>query len=290
MDHARPAVFARTSPIRGATHRDILTAVEPLAQGRGVRRLDVKQLFLGLASALFVVAVPLCILTASAVASIFDPTFYTEQEVAAGVVETYGLPRTVLAQANEGMVRYFTGEFATLPEAFKAAGGDPAFFSERELVHMTDVRTLFQQIVLVERVALGYGAIFLLGSFLLLGSAAIRRDGQLLLLGVGFGLAIFVLGGAAWLIDPSGLFLWFHKLYFSNDFWQLDPRTDHLIQMVPFPFWEAAIFVVIGRALAVTALTAVLGGLAAWLGGRLVGSGLVGSGPVGGKLGRGGLG
>lgn len=233
--------------------------------------MDVKQLLLSIASAIFVVAVPLCILSASAVASIFDPSFYTEQQVAVGVVETYGLPRSVLAQANEGMVRYFTGEFAALPDAFQAAGADPSFFSERELVHMTDVRTLFQQIALVERVTLAYGAAFLLGSYLVLGTAAIRRDGQLLLLGVGVALAIFVIGGALWVIDPSGLFLTFHRLYFSNDFWQLDPRTDHLIQMVPFPFWEAAITVVIGRALAVTALTAVLGGLIAWSGGRLIG-------------------
>ena len=30
----------------------------------------------------------------------------------------------------------------------------------------------------------------------------------------------------------------FHELMFSNSFWQLNPRTDHLIQMFPPAFWE----------------------------------------------------
>ncbi len=228
-----------------------------------------KQLLLGLASALFVVAVPLCIFSASAVASIFDPNFYTEEQVRAGVPETYGLPASVLAPVNQAMVGYFAGQYPTLPDAFRATGADPAFFGQVELEHMVDVRTLFQQVALVERITLGYGVVFLVGSFLLLGTAAVRRDGTLLLIGAGIALLVFVIGGAAWLIAPDAIFLAFHEAYFANNFWQLDPRTDHLIQMVPFPFWEAAITVVITRAVAITAAVAVLGGAMIWIGGRL---------------------
>jgi integral membrane protein (TIGR01906 family) len=228
----------------------------------------VKQLLLGLASVLFVLAVPLGIFSVSASAYIFDPSFYTEQQVLAGVERDYDLPRSVLAPANQGMVGYFAGDYPTLPDAFRAVGADPAFFSERELVHMVDVRVLFQQVVLVQRIAIGYAIVFLVGSFLLLGSRAIRRHGRLLLAGAVLALLIFFLGGAAWLISPSGLFLWFHQLYFSNDFWQLDPRTDRLIQMVPFPFWQAVIFAVIGRAVLLTVLTAGVGALLARFGGK----------------------
>ena len=30
----------------------------------------------------------------------------------------------------------------------------------------------------------------------------------------------------------------FHEVLFSNDLWQLDPRTDRLIQMYPEGFWR----------------------------------------------------
>ena len=39
------------------------------------------------------------------------------------------------------------------------------------------------------------------------------------------------------LIGFDELFRQFHLLSFANDFWQLDPRTDHLIQMFPRGFW-----------------------------------------------------
>src|SRR3989337_2913922 len=39
------------------------------------------------------------------------------------------------------------------------------------------------------------------------------------------------------LTDFSGAFLQFHYLAFSNDLWQLDPRTDNLIRMFPEGFF-----------------------------------------------------
>ena len=35
----------------------------------------------------------------------------------------------------------------------------------------------------------------------------------------------------------------FHELAFTNDLWLLNPRTDHLIQMFPEPFWQDMTFV-----------------------------------------------
>ena len=35
----------------------------------------------------------------------------------------------------------------------------------------------------------------------------------------------------------DSLFLLFHQLSFSNDFWQLDPSKDYLIIMFPLGFW-----------------------------------------------------
>jgi integral membrane protein (TIGR01906 family) len=36
----------------------------------------------------------------------------------------------------------------------------------------------------------------------------------------------------------------FHKLMFSNDFWLLNPATDHLIQIFPPAFWQNIVFLV----------------------------------------------
>ncbi len=64
------------------------------------------------------------------------------------------------------------------------------------------------------------------------------------------GLAKQVAGGAAICIAVVGAIgafgaagfdsAWedFHEVMFSNDFWQLNPSRDHLIQMFPEPFWR----------------------------------------------------
>jgi integral membrane protein (TIGR01906 family) len=59
------------------------------------------------------------------------------------------------------------------------------------------------------------------------------------------------------------VFITFHQIAFHNDFWQLDPRTDHLVQIFPFEFWYDAMLAV---ALRVVFITVALGGLGVALG------------------------
>src|SRR5437667_400132 len=50
-------------------------------------------------------------------------------------------------------------------------------------------------------------------------------------------LVVGVVVGALTYFAFDSLFLFFHQMTFHNDFWELDPRTDRLIQMFPFGFW-----------------------------------------------------
>lgn len=55
------------------------------------------------------------------------------------------------------------------------------------------------------------------------------------------GLVTIALAGAILLmtlVDFSSAFEKFHKIFFTNDLWILDPRTDVLIQMLPQIFFE----------------------------------------------------
>jgi integral membrane protein (TIGR01906 family) len=58
------------------------------------------------------------------------------------------------------------------------------------------------------------------------------------LIGLAFG--ALVVGGvgvvAAFGFEPA--FDRFHTVLFRNDFWQLNARTDHLLQMFPEAFWR----------------------------------------------------
>src|SRR5438477_9749342 len=55
----------------------------------------------------------------------------------------------------------------------------------------------------------------------------------------GMGLVLIALGGLIF-TGFDAAFTRFHELSFGNNFWQLDPARDHLVQMFPDGFWQDA--------------------------------------------------
>ena len=76
--------------------------------------------------------------------------------------------------------------------------------------------------------------------------------------------AIAVLGLAS-LIGFDTLFLKFHQIGFSNDFWQLDPRIHNLIAMFPQGFFlDATLFIAFLTMVKALLLMAIGGGYLLW--------------------------
>jgi integral membrane protein (TIGR01906 family) len=114
-------------------------------------------------------------------------------------------------------------------------GGEPVpLFNIRETAHMADVRDLVQVLFAVQALALG-GLVALAVVMLVLwpprALAAAALYGSVLTAGILALASLVSLSGfdAAW--------SQFHVIAFANDFWELDPDTDHLIQMFPEAFW-----------------------------------------------------
>lgn len=85
----------------------------------------------------------------------------------------------------------------------------------------------------------------------------------LLLLGGGLTALLLAGFGLLALAGFDTLFLRFHELAFSNDFWRLDPRRDYLVLLFPQNFWFDATIWFSLRALAGGLLLAAAGG--GWL-------------------------
>ena len=77
--------------------------------------------------------------------------------------------------------------------------------------------------------------------------------------GSGLTVGLMLLLGLGVLFNFDQLFLLFHLVSFSNQFWQLDPTSDYLIMLFPQGFWyDATIFC----ALTTASLAIILGGVA----------------------------
>lgn len=223
-----------------------------------------------LLAVLLVLAVPVVVFGANGLALLFDSDFYSRGQIQQRVDDTYGLSQQTLVPVNRAIVRFFQSGQETLPQSLEAEGADPSFFGERELVHMEDVRGLARLIALLQRGSLLYGIIFVVLSFVLFGTKAVGRIGTCLILGGVLTMALVLLAGALTVIDFGELFRRFHLLSFSNDFWLLDPRTDHLVQMFPFAFWFSATLTIALRSLLSAGGLVVAGVCFVWLGRRLL--------------------
>lgn len=161
---------------------------------------------------------------------LFDQSFYAEQFEKNGVYAKYGETVT-LREANE-ILKYI--------EHSEQEKIDSAFFSKRDKDHMVDVRVLIHStytlkytfMVVFVLLLCVYYFLFRDRFFLLVRTVFVSAGGLL----VGIPLVSYVL----YQLIPSlfsDVFLAFHKTFFTNDLWILDPAKDNLINFFPEPFF-----------------------------------------------------
>ena len=154
------------------------------------------------------------------------------------VADSTGILDTDLPDVGRQFRDYFGNDVERLEVNARVYGVEQQLLSEREVIHMADVKQVFN---LTFRIQEGAG-IFLLA--MMLGAVAVYRRGALWEISgwVQWGALIAILFvlvvGFISLVAFGPLFNVFHQLVFTNDFWQLDPRTDYLLMLFPFGFWR----------------------------------------------------
>lgn len=109
-----------------------------------------------------------------------------------------------------------------------------ANFNEREILHMVDVKVLFKYGYILKDISLIISIVFI-GYFLV--NKKIVTLGKTLFLGIFIWWTIILLLFILSLSDFNKYFTYFHLIFFDNDLWLLNPRTDLLIQMLPLDFF-----------------------------------------------------
>lgn len=166
----------------------------------------------------------------------WTPGYYEKEYAKYNVTEDVKMEMEDLLDVTHEMMAFLRGNRPDLHVPTIVDGQPREFFNEREIAHMEDVRGLFLSAIALRRICLAVMAACVL---LLL---ALRADVKRVLpkmLCIGTGLFFAVLAVLAGIIstDFTKYFIIFHEIFFSNDLWMLDPRTDLLINIVPEPFF-----------------------------------------------------
>jgi integral membrane protein (TIGR01906 family) len=204
------------------------------------------KIFYGLTKWLFILCLPLLLLSASIGGAANCSALYRYGFDKYEVGQKTGLSDVELNGAASGLIGYFNSGEETINLTVVKDGRPFTLFNEKEVAHLKDVKTLFW---LDYRIFLGT----LIYALAYAGFSIQRKDWQRLALGLiwggGLTLGIMLLLGIGVLQNFDRLFLQFHLLSFTNELWQLDPSKDYLIMLFPRGFWyDATVFIAIATA------------------------------------------
>lgn len=166
----------------------------------------------------------------------WNPGYFEKEYTKYHVLNDVHMEMDDLMDVTHEMMDYLRGEREDLHIPTIVNGQVQEFFNEREIAHMEDVQGLFLAGFALRRIAFGIMAATVL--LLLFSKADIK---QILPKTICHGTLLFFAGLAALaaLISTNftKYFIIFHKIFFRNDLWLLDPTTDLLINIVPEGFF-----------------------------------------------------
>lgn len=209
---------------------------------------------------LFIVCMPILLLTASVTWAVNSPWLYRYGFEKYDVGDTAGLAQSELDNTAAGLIDYFNSDDEEISLTVVKDGEPFQLFNEREVGHLRDVKGLFRLVYWLLLGTLVYALVYIGLSVFMWRDR--RRMAWGLFGGGCLSLALMAVLGLGTLVNFDWLFRQFHLISFANDLWMLDPTKDYLIMLFPRGFWyDAALFCAL-----VTAVGAlILGGVGWWL-------------------------
>ncbi len=169
--------------------------------------------------------IPLVLLLFSLEITSTDQSFYKNFQVEHKINEEIGKSQEELDLISEDLVSYLKyGENNYLEK----------HFNSREIAHMEDVFDLFELARRVRNIGLTIIFIVLiLANYRYFLNDLLYSSFKLMV----FLLVVYLAIGVFLALNFDQYFIKFHELFFDNDLWLLDPRTDMMINMLPIGFF-----------------------------------------------------
>jgi integral membrane protein (TIGR01906 family) len=214
--------------------------------------------FRAIATILFVLAIPAALVTSNVRFIANEPRIYRYAVDQYDAVRTTGIERDELLRAGAEIRRYFNNGEDLITVRVQEDGREVSLFNERETVHMKDVKDRFRLMNRVQEFTTLYVVVYIAVVVLWAREVSPRGLAKAVVAGSVVTLAAVGGAGALGLSGFDSAWVQFHEALFSNEFWRLNPATDHLIQMFPPAFWESVVFL-IGLLVAAEAALLLLG-------------------------------
>ena len=184
-----------------------------------------------------IMAIFICLITGFEIATYGNYGFYEKEYEKYQVTEALDMEMDDVMIVTKYMMSYLKGKEETLSIESTIEGKQQDFFNEQDRFHMGEVQNLFLKGILLRRIAM----VILVAAFMLLrwqdkeewkGRLAKVYEWTL-----GVTVLMFGVLGISISMNFSRCFTIFHEIFFDNDLWLFDARTDYMIRMLPEGFF-----------------------------------------------------
>lgn len=184
------------------------------------------KLLLHISSILLAVCILLASLTTALKNQATDYEFYAKFQKENHIDITTGKNIDQLSKISKGLITYlYSGREDLINDNF----------NEKEIMHMKDVHALFN---LSDKI---YNISFILGLIIIVIYVLFKNINLLLWNSAKYIVILLIIASLLVLLissDFNKFFIMFHEIFFDNDLWLLDPKTDLMIQMLPEKFFS----------------------------------------------------
>ena len=196
--------------------------------------MKVSEKIIGVAAV--VATIIILLISSFEIAMYSDFSWYEKEYLKYEVLDDLEMEIDDVMRVTEEMMAYLRDDREDLVVETSVDGVEREFFNDREKLHMVDVKGLFMGGLTLRRNSL----ILLAGAFIVLTIMKANWKKLLpwsIIWGIGGFLGLLLVGGALIASDFHRYFFLFHEIFFDNDLWLLDPRTDLMIRMLPEGFF-----------------------------------------------------
>ncbi len=187
---------------------------------------------------LFIIAIPVALITTNVRVAVNEPRLYTYAADHYDTPATTGIDRDEILRASGELRDYFNDDRDVVFIRVQKDGAPVSLFSERETLHLKDVKNLFTMSFRVQEVAVLFVLAYVVAVFIWAGEGTLRQLAKHVLLSAAISVSVIAALGVVAISGFDSVFEQFHVIAFDNDLWKLNPQRDHLIQMFPQAFWE----------------------------------------------------
>ncbi|TJX13320.1 TIGR01906 family membrane protein [Tissierella creatinini] len=178
-----------------------------------------------------ILSISLALLVTAIENNAYNKSYYLEQFERNNTVGVTGKSLTQLDIIADSLIDYLKGR-----------GKDELLtphFNEKEVLHMRDVQDLFDLARLLK-----YASMVIAILILIYIAIRINKEtlGKVLFFGLFANHILVLIIGFLMASDFTKYWTIFHHIFFTNNLWLLDPKTDIMIQMLPEQFFSGMVF------------------------------------------------